>query len=578
MSPRAQLAARAQGALVAPEALELEVPFFMYNPDKFSLYSDCDRTTFGNTKHSAALYFIDRIRTSKWRTLDMRKAKLAVVPVLLDWFAHGLCNGTEAKHVANTSRVVGAHASKFPHVVIAASFASITILPKLQVVLPSLRVGTYVAVGAWPASMPQGHDFVTGPCGFHIGFTTYHDTFSKAAPWNRARHASGLKIPGCEGKSLASDPADFNCSEWNWDPTRKLPATPSEERYGYFEGADINSPREYELEFVGQVDNRTGYTDRWKFLHTRGHTSFNGRWYVMSSTNATLSNLSQCTETRRIGTYCAGVWQDYAETQRVRENAEFSLMLRGDDQASDRLQNAVASLTIPVVVEDDGRGGGGFEWLPFAHAINWDDIVVVVRRKAFDRNASAAVAEAIEAIDQQQREARRRVMQEARREFLWDYPGSRVHERILQAAVLETEGWSPGCDVSALEYQAALRMGRMNAVPMPTYGYEKSNAATERLARRAAAEASALRGPEAASPPPTAEPAPSPAAKPAPKPKRHSHETASAAKKPSRPVAPDPAVPAAASKRGGMDAWLAMLGDGSEASSERDLVFVVDKS
>jgi hypothetical protein len=578
MSPRAQLAARAQGALVAPEALELEVPFFMYNPDKFSLYSDCDRTTFGNTKHSAALYFIDRIRTSKWRTLDMRKAKLAVVPVLLDWFAHGLCNGTEAKHVANTSRVVGAHASKFPHVVIAASFASITILPKLQVVLPSLRVGTYVAVGAWPASMPQGHDFVTGPCGFHIGFTTYHDTFSKAAPWNRARHASGLKIPGCEGKSLASDPADFNCSEWNWDPTRKLPATPSEERYGYFEGADINSPREYELEFVGQVDNRTGYTDRWKFLHTRGHTSFNGRWYVMSSTNATLSNLSQCTETRRIGTYCAGVWQDYAETQRVRENAEFSLMLRGDDQASDRLQNAVASLTIPIVVEDDGRGGGGFEWLPFAHAINWDDIVVVVRRKAFDRSASAAVAEAIEAIDQQQREARRRVMQEARREFLWDYPGSRVHERILQAAVLETEGWSPGCDVSALEYQAALRMGRMNAVPMPTYGYEKSNAATERLARRAAAEASALRGPEAASPPPTAEPAPSPAAKPAPKPKRHSHETASAAQKPSRPVAPDPAVPAAASKRGGMDAWLAMPGDGSEASSERDLVFVVDKS
>jgi len=151
--------------------------------------------------------------------------------------------------------------------------------------------------------------------------------------------------------------------------------------------------------------------------------------------------------------------------------------------------------------------------------------------------------------------------------------------------VLETEGWSPGCDVSALEYQAALRTGRMNAVPMPSYGYEKSNAATERLARRAAAEASAkraLRGPQAASPPPTAEPAPSPAAKPAAKPKRHrlrhSDETASAAPKPPRPVAPDPALPAAASKRGGMDAWLAMPGDGSEASSERDLVFVVDKS
>ena len=40
---------------------------------------------------------------------------------------------------------------------------------------------------------------------------------------------------------------------------------------------------------------------------------------------------------------------------------------------------------------------------------------------------------------------------------------------LLQAAVLETEGWSPGCDASALEYQAALRMGRMDALPMPSY-------------------------------------------------------------------------------------------------------------
>ena len=60
-------------------------------------------------------------------------------------------------------------------------------------------------------------------------------------------------------------------------------------------------------------------------------------------------------------------------------------------------------------------------------------------------------------------------MLDARREFLWDYPGSRVHERILQAAVLETADWSPGCDVSALEYQAALRTGRMDALPMPMY-------------------------------------------------------------------------------------------------------------
>ena len=191
---------------------------------------------------------------------------------------------------------------------------------------------------------------------------------------------------------------------------------------------------------------------------------------------------------------------------------------------------------------------------------------------------------------------RRQLMLDARREFLWDYPGSRVHERILQAAVLETEGWSPGCDVSALEYQAALRTGRMNALPMPTYGYEQSNAATERLARRAAAEASkakrALRGPDVALPPPTAKPVASPTAeptvkptvkptaklpaKPAAKPKRHSDETAAAAERPSRRLAPDPATSPASTDSGGRDAWLAMPGVGSETGSEREIVFVVD--
>ena len=567
MSPftAAQLAVRTSTALMAPgEAMELEVPFFMYNPDKFSLYSDCDRTTFGNTKHSAALYFIDRIRTSKWRTFDMQKAKLAIVPVLLDWFAHGLCNKTEAEHVANTSRVVGTHVSKFPHVVIAASFASMTILPKLQVSLPSLRVGTYVAVGAWPASMPQGQDFVTGPCGFHIGFTTYHDTFSHAAPWNRARHASSLPIPGCESKSLFSDPANANCSEWSWDPFRKLPNTPTEDGLE----TDIHVPRQYELEFVGQVDNRTGYSDRWKFLHSRGHMNFHSRWFVMSPTDVSLSNISQCTNTRHVGTYCGGVWQDYAETQRIRESSEFSLMLRGDDQASDRLQNAVAALTIPIIVEDNGMGGGGFEWLPFSHAINWDDIIVVVKRKAFNANASAAVLQAIGSLSEAQRAAKRQAMLEARREFLWDYPGSRVHERILQAAVLETEGWSPGCDVSALEYQASQRTGRMNVVPMPSYGSAQMDAATERTSRRAAAEASrAERGsrePVHTSPPPTAKPRRA-ASSPKTEVTSHSDETgATSSERPSRRLAPDSIVPATRTKNVGRDSWQAMPGIGAQ--------------
>ena len=455
----AELAVHSESALVARgEAMDLEVPFFLYNPAGFSLYSDCDRTTFGNTKHSAALYFIERIRTSRWRTMHMSEAKLAVVPVLLDWFAHGLCSGNASDHVKNTTAIVEKHMDTLPHVVIAASFASSEIVPQLQVALPNLRVGTYVAVGSWPASMPHGSDFVTGPCGFHVGFLTYHDTFSAKAPWNVERNASGLPVPGREAIGI-SDPEHANETEWNWDAYRSLPD-------------DIHAPRKYALEFVGQLDNRSGYSDRWKFMHSRGRMNLS-RWYVMSPSSVDVSNLTQCRVlsdpklaklSRHVGSFCGGAWNDYAETQQIREDSEFSLMLRGDDQASDRLQNAVASLTIPIVIEDDGM-----EWLPFSHAIKWDDILLVVKRKAFDANASGAVMDAIWTLDEEQRAARRQTMLEARREFLWDYPGSRVHERILQAAVLETADWSPGCDVSALEYHAALRTGRMDALPHPMY-------------------------------------------------------------------------------------------------------------
>ena len=48
----------------------------------------------------------------------------------------------------------------------------------------------------------------------------------------------------------------------------------------------------------------------------------------------------------------------------MRAGAEFSLMLRGDDEASDRLQNAVAALAIPIVVSNVARS-----WFPLPRAI-----------------------------------------------------------------------------------------------------------------------------------------------------------------------------------------------------------------
>ena len=82
--------------------------------------------------------------------------------------------------------------------------------------------------------------------------------------------------------------------------------------------------------------------------------------------------------------YCVGRFS-HSELHAVRAGAEFSLMLRGDDEASDRLQNAVAALAIPIVVSNVSRS-----WFPLRHAIPWDELVVPVDAAAFDTNASAA--------------------------------------------------------------------------------------------------------------------------------------------------------------------------------------------
>ena len=47
------------------------------------------------------------------------------------------------------------------------------------------------------------------------------------------------------------------------------------------------------------------------------------------------------------------------------------------------------------------------EWLPFSHAIKWEDILLVVKRKAFDANASGSVMDAIWTLTEEQRAARR---------------------------------------------------------------------------------------------------------------------------------------------------------------------------
>ena len=68
------------------------------------------------------------------------------------------------------------------------------------------------------------------------------------------------------------------------------------------------------------------------------------------------------------------------------------LHLRGDDVGSDRLQNALTGLSIPVVIQpEDVPLADVTTWLPFHFAIPWDDILVVVPQDEFAADPGGAI-------------------------------------------------------------------------------------------------------------------------------------------------------------------------------------------
>ena len=92
----------------------------------------------------------------------------------------------------------------------------------------------------------------------------------------------------------------------------------------------------------------------------------------------------------------------------------------------------MAALAIPIVVSNVSRS-----WFPLRHAIPWDELVVPVDAAAFDANASAAAAAAIDAVTPEQRARLRERLYATRRDLLFSVEGSRAAERQLQAAMLE---------------------------------------------------------------------------------------------------------------------------------------------
>jgi hypothetical protein len=115
-----------------PSAHERMVHFSMLDVNAFSLWTECDRTRLPSNKHGAALWFFDRLKEHRWRVpLSDTRAKVVVVPALIDWYSRGKCGPVtaDARHV-HLDNMVGvvmaadnATRSK-PHLIVAEDWKS----------------------------------------------------------------------------------------------------------------------------------------------------------------------------------------------------------------------------------------------------------------------------------------------------------------------------------------------------------------------------------------------------------------------------------------------------------------------
>ena len=247
----------------------------------------------------------------------MDDAQLFVVPALLDWVARGRCTGTEAEHIANLTATVAPHLHRGRHAIWATDFAAKKLREQVREKLPGIAFGTYLGV------------LSNETCVFNSGYSTYYD------------YVKAVVRQGGRG----------------WEA--KLP--------------ELDAPKPYLVEFAGQVFNpksgrwRENFRHRWNFFHTSGLDR--NRSFITTYVPRKLDehNPSHKRALRVLGKdgwpvndtqpppacgpgdhyYCVGRFS-HSELHAVRAGAEFSLMLRGDDQASGPTLTLTLILTLAL--------------------------------------------------------------------------------------------------------------------------------------------------------------------------------------------------------------------------------------
>jgi hypothetical protein len=210
---------------------------------------------------------------------------------------------------------------------------------------------------------------------------------------------------------------------------------------------DVTRARRYRIDFVGQVDNRSGYQERWALFHAKNKLPNDGSSIIFTQSQPDQAGpgVPSCPavpntelETRAAELhYCHRPGLFPGIVQNLRAHTRYSLFLRGDDEGSDRLVNALSALQIPLVVgARPGATLSSLAWLPFPTLVNWSSLVVHVNRERFMADPAAALEDAMRRhdADEEAEDERQRATVRANPDFLWSVLGSRVHENVLTEA------------------------------------------------------------------------------------------------------------------------------------------------
>ena len=296
-------------------------------------------------------------------------------------------------HLENTSRIVGPNLHRGPHVFLAADWSQVGRFG---------RTARACMLRLLPGSR-QAHYRHAPPCEIGLGYVANTDLASPGAPWHARTH---------DQSSTASLPSSA------------VFAVPS-----------LAAARPHLVEFVGSYYLRATHRDRRRFLHERPDARLPRSSLPVVVTPSRLPSLPL----NKSLPLCRGPTDYYycrrelpvAETARLRAQSEFALYMRGDDESSDRLQNAFTMLQIPLVV-----GAANARWLPFPSAIPWERIVLTVPQEAFDRRPAEAVLSAIATLSPAERARRRQLMHAHLPDLLWTVDGSRVADNFLREAAV----------------------------------------------------------------------------------------------------------------------------------------------